>query len=77
MDSKTIIHNALLECARDYNPKDLTAWYEKKATLQIAEDIANNLHAKNIRLVEIFTLHDDIPDPLLVTPTKEVKDHAS
>lgn len=67
MDSKTIIHNALLECARDYNPKDLTSWQEKEATFQMAEDIANNLNAKNIRLVEVYTLHDDVLDPFLVT----------
>ena len=71
MDTKTIIHNALLECARDYNPQDLNSWQEKRATIQIAEDLANYFNAKNIRLVEVFTLQEEENDPFLVTNDKK------
>ena len=71
MDTKTIIHNALIECARAYNPQDLNSWQEKRATIQIAEDIANNLNSNNIRLVEVFTLQEDEQDPFLVTIDKK------
>lgn len=63
MNTTEMIKSILTECAMDYNPQNPTEWHEKKATIQIAEDIANKLRQKNYRLVEIFTLQEEENDP--------------
>lgn len=71
MDTAETIKSVLIECAMEYNPKNPTEWHEKRATIQIAEDIANKLRQKNYRLVEIFSLREEEHDPFLASLTGE------
>lgn len=65
MDTAEVIKSVLIECAMAYNPKNPAEWHEKRATIQIAEDIANKLKQKHYRLIEIYSLREVESDPFL------------